>query len=212
MGGPSPRKLRHIYVGGREAGHPVMLVVRENATERLRATTPGGFDWGWPSGAKRLAHALLLDLTGRDPPPEIHDTLATEELAHLPWAAFSLTGRELLGWIESRGYTIADWPLANSSSASCRTPCAPPPARATLARTRLALREARARERVSLSVGTRGVGRVNDELAACRRRSSGRRALVEAARGGRPARQATGRTFRPPRPAPSHGGGATTTP
>jgi hypothetical protein len=153
MGGPSPGKLRDIYVGGREAGHPVMLVVRDHGTERLPGPTPGGFDWGWPSmgGARRLAHALLLDLTGHDPPPWIRDTLATEMLAHLPWAAFSLTGRELLGWIESRGYTIADWPLANSSSGSSRAPCARAPTREILTRTRLALREARARGRVSLT-------------------------------------------------------------
>ena len=113
-GGPSPAKLRQIYVGGTEAGHPVILVVRESGTERLHAPT-GGFDWGWPGirGGRRLAHATLLDLTGREPPPLILDTLATEELAHLPWTAFSLTGQQLLAWIESRGCTITDWPPAN---------------------------------------------------------------------------------------------------
>jgi hypothetical protein len=117
-GGPSPAKLRQIYLGAREAGHPMMLVVQENGTEHLHAPTAGGFDWGWPSlgGARRLAHAMLLDLTGRVPPPWILDTLAAEELAHLPWTAFTLTGQQLLAWIESRGCAIADWPPANSFS------------------------------------------------------------------------------------------------
>jgi hypothetical protein len=118
-GGPSPSEFRHIYVGRRETGHPVVDVLRQNGAERLRPPTRGGFDWGWPGigGARRLAHALLLDLTGRNPPPWIRDTLATDKLAHLPWAAFSLTGRELLGWIEARGYTISDWPPANPTLA-----------------------------------------------------------------------------------------------
>jgi hypothetical protein len=119
-GGSSPSEFRQIYVGRREAGHPVVDVLRQNGTERLSPPTRGGFDWGWPGigGARRLAQALLLDLSGRNPPPWIRDALATDKLTHLPWAAFSLTGRELLRWIESRGYAISDWPLANPTPAS----------------------------------------------------------------------------------------------
>jgi len=118
--GPSPARLRQIYVGEREVGHPTMLVVREKDTERLN--TAGGFDWGWPSigGARRLAHTLLLDLTDREPPPWVCDALATDQLTHLPWTTFSLTGRELLEWIKSQGYRIEDWPLAGTSPATPR--------------------------------------------------------------------------------------------
>ncbi len=101
-----------LYVGEREAGHPVILIVGAEGAESLFAPALGGFDWGWPSmgATRRLARALLLDVTGREPPAGIRDALATEELAHFPWAGFSLTGRQLLDWIESRGHAIADWP------------------------------------------------------------------------------------------------------
>ncbi|MGO9902484.1 MAG: diguanylate cyclase [Solirubrobacteraceae bacterium] len=96
-GGPSPRKLREIPVGEREAGHPTMLAAEENDTERRRAPTPGGFDWGRPSisDAKRPGQAPLLELTGRDPPPPIRDTPATDELSHIRWTSCSLSPRTM---------------------------------------------------------------------------------------------------------------------
>jgi hypothetical protein len=108
--------LRQIYIGQREVGHPTVCVVREKHTERLNA--PGGFDWGWPSiaGTRRLADRLLLDLTGRAAPAAVCDDLAIDELAHLPWTAFSLTGRDLFEWIAARGYEIEDWPQTETGS------------------------------------------------------------------------------------------------
>jgi hypothetical protein len=116
-GGPSSVEPDRLYVGEREAGHPVILVVGAEGAESMFAPALGGFDWGWPSmgATRRLARALLLDVTGREPPGGIRDALATEELAHFPWAGFSLTGRQLLDWIESRGDAVVDWPAADSA-------------------------------------------------------------------------------------------------
>jgi hypothetical protein len=109
-------KLDQVYIGRREAGHPVMLVVGEDGTESAFASKSGLFDWGWPSmrAIKRLAAALLLDVTGREPPAGLRDAFATEELAHFPWAQFSITGRELLEWIAARSERSAGAPLAAS--------------------------------------------------------------------------------------------------
>jgi hypothetical protein len=117
--GVSPSKLDQIYIGERDAGHPVMFVVGRDGIERTFAPALGGFDWGWPSmgGTRRLARALLLDLTSREPPAGLRDAFATEELAHFPWGGFRVTGEELLGWIESRGHTVTDWPVADASFA-----------------------------------------------------------------------------------------------
>jgi hypothetical protein len=94
-----------------------MLVVTDDGTESEFAPASGWFDWGWPSlgPTRRLARALLLDVTGREPPTEARDALATEELAHFPWAAFSLSAGELRGWIEARGYSIGDWPQVDQT-------------------------------------------------------------------------------------------------
>ncbi len=118
--GLSRRSLEQIYVGKREAGVPTVLVVRETGGEYMPTPERGAFSWGWPStgGARRLAHALLLDLTGRNAPPWVADRIAARELAHLPRAAFAVTGRQILGWIGSDGYSILDWPPARRS----RTP------------------------------------------------------------------------------------------
>jgi len=63
--------LDRIYHGERDAGHPMMLVIDENGNESPLARARGGFDWGWPSmnGTRRLARALMMDVTGREPPP-----------------------------------------------------------------------------------------------------------------------------------------------
>ena len=102
-----------------------MLVVRDTGigTEVLPR---GAFDWGWPSlgGATRLARALLLDLTGRTPPEPIRHTLAVDLIAHLPWGSFTLTGADLLAWIDAHAYEIADWPPA--TTAVTPTPTAQP--------------------------------------------------------------------------------------
>jgi hypothetical protein len=145
-GANSLGELDQIYLGKREAGRPVMLVVGEDCTERMFAPALGGFDWGWPSGAtRRLARALLLDVTGREPPAGVRDALATEQLAHFPWATFSLTRGELLGWIESRGYTIADWPATSSTPSTAILCVALPLTRNRASRRPLASRVARAR-------------------------------------------------------------------
>ena len=113
--GLSRRGLDQIYVGKREAGVPTVLVVRHTGAEYLPTPERGSFSWGWPAtgGGRRLAHALLLDLTGRNAPPWVVDRLAGRELAQLPRAAFSVTGRQILGWIGSYGYSILDWPQAH---------------------------------------------------------------------------------------------------
>ncbi|MGO9902480.1 MAG: hypothetical protein ACLP0J_22975 [Solirubrobacteraceae bacterium] len=120
VSGLSRRGLEQIYVGKREAGVPTVLVVRDTGGEYMPTPERGAFSWGWPStgGARRLAHALLLDLTGRNAPPWVADEIAARELAHLPRAAFAVTGRQILGWIGSYGYSISDWPPARRS----RTP------------------------------------------------------------------------------------------
>ena len=107
--------LDRIYHGERDAGHPMMLVIDENGNESPLARARGGFDWGWPSmnGTRRLARALMMDVTGREPPPGVRDAFATEELSHFPWGSFSVSGRDLLEWIDSRGYELAAWPLAD---------------------------------------------------------------------------------------------------
>ena len=146
-GAVSPAQLGRVYIGERDPGHPVMLVVGDDGTERLFAPALGEFDWGWPSmgGTRRLAQALLLDVTGREPPPGLRDALATEELAHFPWGAFSLTGRELIGWIEARGHTIADWPAVGSMPGPGRLFDASSPARDRFSRSPLASRVSRGR-------------------------------------------------------------------
>ncbi len=118
--GLSRRGLDQIYVGKREAGVPTVLVVRGTGAEYMPAAHRGAFSWGWPctGGTRRLAHALLLDLTGRNAPPWVVDTIAARELTQLPRASFSVTGRQILGWIGSCGYSILDWPSAQRS----RTP------------------------------------------------------------------------------------------
>lgn len=114
--GLSRSALDQIYVGKREAGVPAVLVVRETGAEYIPAPARGLFSWGFPStgGARRLAHALLLDLTGRNAPPWVADKIAARELARLPRSTFSVTGRQILGWIGSYGYSILDWPPASS--------------------------------------------------------------------------------------------------
>ncbi len=113
--GLSRRGLEQIYVGKREAGVPAVLVVRETGAEYIPAPPRGAFSWGRPctGGARRLAHALLLDLTGRNAPPWVVDKIAARELTQLPRASFSVTGRQILGWIGSCGYSILDWPPAH---------------------------------------------------------------------------------------------------
>ncbi len=115
--GLSRRGLDQIYVGKREAGVPTVLVVRDTGAEYLPAPERGGFGWGWPStgGARRLAHALLRDLTARNAPPWVADKIAARELAQLPRAAFSITGRQILGGIGFYGYSISEWPPAQRS-------------------------------------------------------------------------------------------------
>jgi hypothetical protein len=146
-GAASPSTLDQIYTGKREAGHPVMFVVGGDGTERMFAPALGWFDWGWPSmgPTRRLARALLLDVTGREPPPGIRDALLTEVLAHFPWAGFSISGRELVAWIESRGQTIADWPAAHSTPGTGILAAAPSRARDRSSRGRLAAGGSRAR-------------------------------------------------------------------
>ncbi|MGO9971485.1 MAG: hypothetical protein ACLP01_01375 [Solirubrobacteraceae bacterium] len=116
-GGLSRRGLDQIYVGKREAGVPTVLVVRDTGAEYMPAPERGTFGWGWPStgGARRLAHALLRDLTGRNAPPWVADKIAARELAQLERAAFSITGRQILGWIGFYGYSISEWPPAQRS-------------------------------------------------------------------------------------------------
>jgi hypothetical protein len=115
--GLSRRGLDQIYVGKREAGVPTVLVVRETGAEYMPAAQRGAFSWGWPctGGTRRLAHALLLDLTGRNAPPWVVDKIAAREVTQLPRASFSVTGRQILGWIGSCGDSILDWPPAQRS-------------------------------------------------------------------------------------------------
>jgi hypothetical protein len=96
--------IERTYVGEREMGHPVMLVIEEDGSEHSFAPSLGEFDWGWPSlrATRRLARALLLDVTGHEPPEVLCDELAAELLAHLPWGSFSLTARDVRGWLELR--------------------------------------------------------------------------------------------------------------
>ncbi|MGO9750771.1 MAG: hypothetical protein ACLP8S_32265 [Solirubrobacteraceae bacterium] len=117
ISGLSRRRLDQIYVGKRQAGVPTVLVVRDTGAEYMPAPERGAFGWGWPStgGARRLAHALLLDLTGRNAPPWVADKIAARELGQLPRAAFSITGRQILGWIGFYGYSISEWPPAQRS-------------------------------------------------------------------------------------------------
>jgi hypothetical protein len=140
MSAHATAKLDQIYIGEREAGHPVMRVLVEDGAESPFAPASGWFDWGWPSlsATKRLARALLAEVTGREPPAAVSDAFATEELAHFPWAAFSLTGRELLGWVEARGETVADWPEATPTTRVRSEAPAPPPARDRVSRRRSA--------------------------------------------------------------------------
>ena len=95
-GAGSLGELDPIYLGERGGAHPAMLVIAEDSPERTFAPGLGGFDWGWPNicATRRLARAPLLDVTGRGPPAGRRDAPATEELAHFPWMAFSLTRRE----------------------------------------------------------------------------------------------------------------------
>jgi hypothetical protein len=115
--GLSRRGLDQIYVGTRDAGVPTVLVVRDTGAEYMPAPQRGAFGWGWPctGGVRRLAHALLLDLTGRNAPPWVVDKIAACELTQFPRASFSVTGRQILGWIGCRGYSILDWPPAQRS-------------------------------------------------------------------------------------------------
>ncbi|HYB31710.1 MAG TPA: hypothetical protein VEF89_34325, partial [Solirubrobacteraceae bacterium] len=94
--------------------HSAVFVVRATGTERLVPPGSGHFYWGWrsSSGSRRLALALLLDLTGRVPPTGVCDEIAAEHVAHLPWPAFAITGHQILAWIESHDHTISDWPPA----------------------------------------------------------------------------------------------------
>ena len=109
--------LDRVYHGERDAGHPAIVVIDEDGSEGPLTPALGRFDWGWPSmnATRQLARALLIDVTGREPPPAVRDAFATEELAHFPWGSFSMTGRELLEWIDSRGYELAGWPPATST-------------------------------------------------------------------------------------------------
>jgi hypothetical protein len=106
-----------VYHGTRDGGVPTVVVMRDSGDQQSLASPYGAFSWGWPStgGARRLAHALLLDLTGRDAPHWVLDTLAARELPRLPRAAFAITGRQILGWVESHGYSISDWRVAQQS-------------------------------------------------------------------------------------------------
>ncbi|MGO9753444.1 MAG: hypothetical protein ACLP8S_12480, partial [Solirubrobacteraceae bacterium] len=45
----------------------------------------------------------------------VADKIAAREIAQLPRAAFSVTGRQILGWIGFYGYAISDWPPARRS-------------------------------------------------------------------------------------------------
>ncbi len=115
----SRRSLDQTYVGRRDSGVPTVLVVRATGGEVVLAAPGGVFSWGWPStaGARRLAHALLLDLTGREAPLWVLDRLAARELAHLSHAAFSLTGRQILGWVDGHDSdSMSDWPPARRPS------------------------------------------------------------------------------------------------
>jgi hypothetical protein len=121
---PSDLQLRQIYVGDRDGGHSAVFVVRDTGTERLVSPGSSHFYWGWrsSSGSRRLALALLLDLTGRVPPTRVCDEIAAEHVARLPWPAFAITGHQILAWIESHDYTISDWPPATSLTAASLIP------------------------------------------------------------------------------------------
>jgi hypothetical protein len=137
-------RLDRIYRGERDGGDPLMLVIEADGTESPLAL--GGFDWGWPSmNTRGLARALLVDVTGREPPPAVRDAFATEELAHFPWASFSITGRDLLEWIESRGYELAQWSQGDSTPVIRALGCAPSPPRDRCAFVPLFSRVARTR-------------------------------------------------------------------
>ena len=114
----TPTRLERIYRGERGIGNPIVLVIEEDRTESVLAHAFDGFDLGWSGiDTRRLARALLIDVTGREPPAWVRDAFATEELAHFDWRSFLITGRDVLEWIGYHGYEIADWSLADSTPA-----------------------------------------------------------------------------------------------
>jgi hypothetical protein len=125
----APSHANKVYLGRRLAGDPTVLVLSEHGVAPLLGAGPSRFDWGWACpGSRRLAEALLADLTGRSAPPAVRDALACEGLAHLRWGAFALSWRELLDWVEDRGYAVGEWAAAAvatpvGSVVAPQTPC-----------------------------------------------------------------------------------------
>jgi len=123
----TPTRLERIYRGERGIGDPIVLVTEDDGSESALASAFDGFDWGCSGvDTRRLARALLIDVTGREPPAWVRDAFATEELAHFEWRSFLITGRDLLEWIEYHGYKLADWPLVDSTPAMGPVASVPP--------------------------------------------------------------------------------------
>ena len=89
-----------IYVGRLDRGAPAVFAVDSAAVERLLPAR-GTFAWGAEAGqpALALAHALLTDAGGAEPPAEACRLFAGQILARLPHDGFALQRETVGAWL-----------------------------------------------------------------------------------------------------------------
>jgi hypothetical protein len=89
-----------IYVGRLEGGCPTVYAVGATSVDRLHPLGEA-FDWGADAEADavELAHVLLTDASGSEPPADVSRRFALQILSRLPRDGFALQRETVQAWL-----------------------------------------------------------------------------------------------------------------